>query len=393
VALCEALLAEPAEYAGAALAREALVAYHALDERGREDFFDIVARAFAPAPDAIGRAADAYRADPSPDHLIALQLAVEPARQELFRRLNMAQGGTAALVEMRRLLLKGTKDRAHWRAVESDLQHLLRSWFNRGFLRLERIDWRTSAMVLEKIIQYEAVHAIQGWRDLRRRLESDRRCFAFFHPQLPDEPLIFIEVALTRGMSAHVQPLLDMRAPIAPPAAADSAIFYSITNCQEGLRGISFGNFLIKQVAEELRRELPQLKRFATLSPIPGFRAWLAARGAPPLLDDPAWHLGEIPEAVQKSLLRLCAQYLLNAKQGADPLDPVARFHLGNGASLERLNWMGDTSELGISRSAGIMVNYAYRLEEVEENHDRYFREHRIVASSAVQKLARDPGA
>ena len=393
MALCEALLAERAEYAGAALAREALVAYHALDERGREDFFDIVARAFSPAPEAIARAADAYRAEPSPDNLIALQAAVEPARQELFRRLNMAPGGTAALVEMRRLLLKGAKERPHWRAVESDLQHLLRSWFNRGFLRLERIDWRTSAMVLEKIIQYEAVHAIQGWRDLRRRLEADRRCFAFFHPQLPDEPIIFIEVALTRGMSAHVQPLLDMRAPIARADGADSAIFYSITNCQEGLRGISFGNFLIKQVAEELRRELPQLRRFATLSPIPGFRAWLKDKGAFPLLDDPAWHLGEVPEDVQKSLLRACAQYLLHAKQGLEPLDPVARFHLGNGASLERINWLADTSELGIARSAGMMVNYAYRLEEVEENHDRYFREHRVVAASAVQKLARENGA
>ncbi|HWA39271.1 MAG TPA: malonyl-CoA decarboxylase [Burkholderiales bacterium] len=386
------MLAEPAEYAGAALARDALAAYQGLDDRHREDFFDVVARAFSPAPEDVARAADDYRADPSSDHLIALQRAVEPARQELFRRLNMAPGGTAALVEMRRRLLEGVKDRPQWRAVESDLLHLLRSWFNRGFLRLERIDWRTSAMVLEKLIQYEAVHAIEGWRDLRRRLEADRRCFAFFHPQLPDEPIIFIEVALTRGMSAHVQPLLDLRSPVAAPEAADSAMFYSITNCQAGLRGISFGNLLIKQVAEELQRELPQLKRFATLSPIPGFRAWLAKEAPMPLLDDPAWHLGEVPEQARKTLVRLCAQYLLNAKHGLEPLDPVARFHLGNGASLERLNWMGDTSEQGIARSAGMMVNYAYRLEEVEENHDRYFREHRIVASSAVQKLARDNG-
>jgi malonyl-CoA decarboxylase len=393
VALCESLLAEPAEYAGAALAREALVAYNALDERAREDFFDVIARAFSPAPDAVGRAADAYRADPSPDHLIQLQHAVEPPRQELFRRLNMAPGGTAALVEMRRLLLKGMKERPPWRAVEEDLLHLLRSWFNRGFLRLERVDWRTSAMVLEKIIQYEAVHAMAGWRDLRRRLDADRRCFAFFHPQLPDEPVIFIAVALTRGLIAQVQPLLDPRAPVAPADSADSAIFYSITNCQAGLRGISFGNLLIKQVAEELKRELPQLRRFATLSPIPGFSAWLAGQQAFPTLEDPAWHLGEVPEATRKALMHLCAKYLLHAKQGAEPLDPVARFHLGNGASLERLNWMGDTSEQGLARSAGMMVNYVYRLEEVEENHQRYFREHRVVASSAVQKLAREPGA
>ncbi len=372
------------------------MAYHALDERGREDFFDIIARAFSPAAEAIGRAADAYRADPSPDNLIALQHAVEPARQELFRRLNMAPGGTAALVEMRRLLLQGTKDRPHWRAVESDLQHLLRSWFNRGFLRLERIDWRTSAMVLEKIIRYEAVHAIEGWRDLRRRLESDRRCFAFFHPQLPDEPIIFIEVALTRGMSAHVQPLLDVRAPVAPTAGADCAVFYSITNCQEGLRGISFGNFLIKQVAEELRREFPHLRRFATLSPIPGFRKWLAAEARSPRRarrEGPAGPRGEVPEEMQKTVTRLCARYLLHAKSGAEPLDPVARFHLGNGAALERLNWMGDSSESGMARSAGLMVNYVYWLAEVERNHERYFREHTVVAAPAVEKLAREAAA
>jgi len=323
---------------------------------------------------------------------------VEPPRQELFRRLNMAPGGTAALVEMRRLLLKGTKVHPQWRTIEADLLHLLRSWFNRGFLRLERIDWRTSAMVLEKIIQYEAVHAIEGWRDLRRRLEADRRCFAFFHPQLPDEPLIFIEVALTRGMSANVQPLLDVRAPVASAAAADSAMFYSITNCQEGLRGISFGNLLIKQVAQDLKREFPHLRRFATLSPIPGFRSWLASRDLADAeklllrrLDDAAWHLGDVPEALQRLLMRLCAQYLLHAKQGEQPLDAVARFHLGNGASLERLNWMGDSSEQGLARSAGMMVNYMYRLEAVEENHDRYFREHQVVASSAVEKLAREP--
>ena len=393
VALCESLLSERGEYASSALARDALLAYERLDERCREEFFDVLARHYSPSPEAVGRAASAYQVDPSPENLIQLQDTVEPARQELFRRLNMAPGATAALVEMRRLLLKKIRTSPHWRVIDADLMHLLRSWFNRGFLRMERIDWRTSAIVLEKLIQYEAVHAIQGWRDLRRRLESDRRCFAFFHPQLPDEPIIFIEVALTRGMSAHVQPLLDLKSPVAMPANADCAMFYSITNCQEGLRGISFGNLLIKQVAEELKREFPHLRRFATLSPVPGYRRWLDQTGDKELLktiEDPAWHLGEVPEALQKQLTRLCAYYLLHAKQAEEPLDAVARFHLGNGASLERLNWMGDSSEQGMARSAGMMVNYVYWLAEVERNHQRYFQEHSIVAAPAVEKLARE---
>jgi len=393
VSLCETLLSEHGEITGVALAREALACYQTLGEREREEFFDVLAKTFSPSPDAVGQAADAYRADPIPENLIRLQESAESLRPELFRRLNAAPGATAALVEMRRLILKGIPTHPQWKVLDNDLLKLLRSWFNRGFLRLERIDWRTSAIVLEKLIQYEAVHAIQGWRDLRRRLESDRRCFAFFHPQLPEEPIIFIEVALTRGMSAHVQPLLDLKSPVAVPANADCAMFYSITNCQEGLRGISFGNLLIKQVAEELKREFPHLRRFATLSPVPGFRRWLGEHGGPELLkriDDPAWHLGEVPEAVQAQLTRLCARYLLHAKQGDEPLDPVARFHLGNGASLERLNWMGDTSEQGMARSAGLMVNYVYWLAEVERNHERYFREHAVVAAPAVEKLARE---
>jgi malonyl-CoA decarboxylase len=396
LALCDSLLSERGEYASTALARDALVACQGLDDRCRDEFFDALARHYSPAPEAVGRAANAYQLDPSAENLARLQESTEPPRQELFRRLNMAPGGTATLVEIRRQLLKGLKAHPQWRVIDYDLMHLLRSWFNRGFLRMERIDWRTSAIVLEKLIQYEAVHAIQGWRDLRRRLEADRRCFAFFHPQLPDEPIIFIEVALTRGMSAHVQPLLDLKSPVALPANADCAMFYSITNCQEGLRGISFGNLLIKQVAEELKREFPHLRRFATLSPVPGFRRWLDQTADKTLLEkisDPAWHLGEIPEILQTQLSRLCAYYLLHAKQGEEPVDAVARFHLGNGASLERLNWMGDSSEQGMLRSAGMMVNYVYWLAEVERNHERYFREHTIVAAPAVEKLAREYSA
>src|SRR5437763_2566849 len=347
LSLCSALLAESGEYTSTALARDALAAYQALDERTRTEFFEVLARDYGVPVQLLSRAAATYQADPSVENLMRLQQAVDSPRQEFFRRLNMAPGGTAALVDMRSEVLKGVRAHPDWKLIDSDLMHLLRSWFNRGFLRLERIDWHTSAMVLEKLIQYEAVHAIQGWRDLRRRLEHDRRCFAFFHPQLPNEPIIFIEVALTRGMSAQVQPLLDKGAPVGSPLAADCAMFYSITNCQEGLRGISFGNLLIKQVAEDLKREFPHLERFATLSPIPGFRAWLeesrvrlsmGAGGNERLallsrLEDPAWHLGEIPQPLEPLLMRLCAYYLARAKQrpqGEEPLDPVARFHLGN---------------------------------------------------------------
>jgi malonyl-CoA decarboxylase len=251
--LCDALLAEDGEYASTALAREAVTRWHALEEAAREQFFDVLATAYSPPEAQLQAAAAAYQADPSSQNLIRLQQASESPRRELFDRLNMTPGGTSALVEMRKVLLGKVREKPQWHLLDYDLRRRLRSWFNRGFLRLERIDWRTSALVLEKLIDYEAVHAVQGWPDLRRRLQADRRCYAFFHPQLPDEPIIFIEVALTKGMSARVQPLLDVRAPVGDSTKADCAMFYSITNCQEGLRGISFGNQLIKQVAEDRR--------------------------------------------------------------------------------------------------------------------------------------------
>jgi malonyl-CoA decarboxylase len=389
--LCHALLSERGDVSGARLAREALAAYQGLEDPALGVFFDVLVKEFSPDPQEVGRAADVYRLDSSQSNLIRLQRAVEPRRQELFRRLNMVAGGTAVLLEMRRRVLKQLVERPHWIGIDADLAHLFSSWFNRGFLVLQRIDWRTSAMVLEKLIKYEAVHEIQGWPDLRRRLQADRRCYAYFHPVLPDEPVIFIEVALTRGISTHVQPLLDLNSSIADPASADCAIFYSITNCQEGLRGVSFGNLLIKQVAEDLGREFPRLKTFATLSPIPGFRRWLTEESVqwPPLaqllarIDAPAIE-------TQRQMIRLCAHYLLYAKQGRDPLDPVARFHLGNGARLEKLNWLGDTSLNGMRRSAGLMVNYVYRLGEVERNHEAYARDGRIIAARRFEVLARE---
>jgi malonyl-CoA decarboxylase len=395
--LCHALLSQRGEASGAALAREVLLAYGDLDATGRTAFFQHLVDEFGAEPDAIARAADAYREEPGTARLSALARAVEAPRQELFRRLNMAPGGTAALVAMRQMLLEQIPEQPAWRAIDADLLHLFRSWFNRGFLVLERIDWRTPAVVLEKLIDYEAVHAIDGWEDLRRRLAQDRRCFAFFHPALPDEPLIFVEVALVRGIADRVGPLLDRAAEVIEPANADSAVFYSINHCQAGLRGISFGNFLIKQVAAELQAELPNLKAFATLSPVPGFRPWLEAA---PSLQGVASDLlrkldGKAPadlpddQELAGRLLPLCAAYLVRARRDGQLLDPVARFHLRNGARLERINWAADLSPQGLAGSAGIMVNYVYRLDQVERNHEDFVNKGRVVSSRRVDSLVR----
>ena len=389
--LCHALLSQRGEASGAALAREVLLAYNGLDAAGRAALFQHLVDEFSVDPAAIARAAEAYRDKPGRDGLSSLARVVEAPRQELFRRLNMAPGGTAALVAIRGMLLEQIPERPAWRAVDADLLHLFRSWFNRGFLVLERIDWRTPAVVLEKLIHYEAVHAIDGWDDLRRRLAQDRRCFAFFHPALPDEPLIFVEVALVRGIAERVRPLLDSTTPVIDPTDADSAVFFSINHCQPGLRGISFGNFLIKQVAAELQAELPNLRAFATLSPVPGFRAWLET-AAPSLVEALA---GRAPASLQDDqelagrLLPLCAAYLVRARRDAQLLDPVARFHLRNGARLERINWAADLSPQGLAGSAGIMVNYLYRLDQVERNHEDFVNRGRVVSSRRVDALLR----
>lgn len=399
VQLCRNLLSERGEVSGSLLAGEALAAYQALDESSRSGYFDLLVQEFSPDPEQVGRAGDAYRAEPSPANLARLQAAVESPREELFQRLNLAPGGTRILVELRGRLLRRLDQNPHWEPVVADLERLLIAWFNRGFLELRRIDWRTSALVLEKLIHYEAVHEIHGWSDLRRRLESDRRCYAFFHPALPDEPIIFIEVALTHGMSDKVQPLLDPDAPVLPAESADCAMFYSITNCQEGLRGVPFGSFLIKQVVQDLGREFPRIRKFATVSPVPGFRDWVAANaelaGLRAKLEQPLWwEKKDLAEELRQELVPLCARYLLHAKHGdidhgREPLDSVARFHLRNGARLERINWLGDISAAGMQRSAGMMVNYFYRLADLERNHEAYTREYEIVATSEIESLAK----
>jgi malonyl-CoA decarboxylase len=383
--LCQELLSHRGEVSGARLAAEANHQYRSMDTPDTEVFFDQLVTKFSPDLPAAQEAAGQFTRDGSLPSFLKLQHAVESPRQELFRRWNIAPGGTATLLAMRKRLLGTLKAHPERAGIDADLLHLFRSWFNRGFLALQRIDWRTPAVTLERLIEYEAVHQIQGWHDLRRRLEADRRCFAFFHPALPEEPLIFIEVALTRGMSADVQPLIDPRSPVDDAARADTAMFYSITNCQEGLRGVSFGNVLIKQVVDDLGREFKRLRTFATLSPIPGFRDWLVGM-------DGRWtdfDAGSATPTAEKELTALCARYLLLAKRDREPADSVARFHLANGASLERLNWMADRSPAGLRRSFGLMANYAYRPDDLERNHEVYARDYGVVASRTIERLAR----
>jgi malonyl-CoA decarboxylase len=404
--LCRDLFSGRGEASGVALARQVLDLYAGAPVPARLEFFRLLARDFGPDPARLRAAWAAYDDDPAdPANLRALLRDVEPPRQELFRRLNLAPGGTAALVHIREDLLKHGGDDPSLASVDDDLAHLLSSWFNRGFLVLRRIDWSTPADILERIIRYEAVHAIQDWDDLRRRVQpADRRCFAFFHPSLVDEPLIFVEVALTREIPGSIQALLAEDREVLPTEQATTAVFYSISNCQPGLKGVSFGNFLIKQVVEELSREVPSLATFVTLSPAPGFGRWLDRVAADPAaagLEDsgidtaalkelraPGWHRDPTAaERLRPLLLGLAAHYYLRAKgSGGRPLDPVARFHLGNGARLERLNWLGDTSEKGLREAAGLMVNYLYDLRFIEANHEAFANHGTVVASDDVKR-------
>lgn len=404
--LADALLSGRGEASGAALARELVEALNALPPADRVAFCRHIAAGFTPDEAALREAVEAWLADPTPERAAALSNAAEPPRQELLRRMNQAQGGTAALVGLRQEILGALRSQPDLAPLDNDLRHLFASWFNRGFLDLRRIDWHTPAAVLEKLLVYEAVHEIQGWTDLRRRLAADRRCFAFFHPALPGEPLIFVEVALVQGLSTAVAPLLapdtDEKAQETRARQADTAIFYSISNCQEGLRGVSFGNFLIKQVVEELKQELPRIERFATLSPVPGFRRWLdrhAEDPEPPLdaasiaaLSDPAtWESVAAGAAFAAPLTRLCARYLTETEPGRGPGDPVARFHLGNGARLERINWRGNVSPRGLLESYGVMVNYLYDPDTIEKNHEAYATGGVVARSAAVDALLQPP--
>jgi malonyl-CoA decarboxylase len=405
VDLCEELLSNRGEASGAALAREILALYSELTIGPRIAFFESLATKFGTDKSRIEAALQAWRDAPSDIAAAAIHEASEPRRQELLRRLNLAPQGTKALVEMRGQLLDVLSRREDLAAVDSDFEHLFSSWFNRGFLVMRRIDWSTPAVILEKIIRYEAVHQIRDWDDLRARIDPpDRRCYAFFHPALIDEPLIFVEVALTRDIPRGIAPILATRREPLDPERATTAVFYSISNCQRGLAGVSFGSFLIKQVVAEVGREMPRLSTFVTLSPVPGFAAWLtrqrasaaptipeADRAALSALDsDNWWESQGAIEQVREPMLRAAATYFMAGRTASGaPIDPVARFHLGNGARLERLDWPADLSERGRKQSYGLMVNYLYDLGDIEKNHEAYAESRAVIAAGPIRKLAR----
>lgn len=376
ISQCHAVLSRRGEATGLALAGSVVSCWTTLPESEHIAFFQRLLAEFGPDEKALGEAIAAYQATPSENGAMRLHQAAEARRQELFRRINAAPGGLKTLIRMREVLRKSLRQQPELAPIDQDFVHLFTSWFNKGFLKLERIDWETPAAVLEKLIQYESVHEIQGWDDLRRRLAEDRLCFAYFHPVMPDEPLIFVEVALVSGMASAIRPLLDT--PPAPPVNADTAVFYSINNCQPGLAGVSFGNLLIKQVVSVLQAEHPRLKRFVTLSPIPGLARWIEK-------EHPDWHNILANHADPEASVGLVAKYLTSAREGR-PIDPVARFHLGNGATLERINPEADLSPRGQAQSYGFMVNYLYELDDIVTNHEQLMEHGKIATSKDVQQ-------
>lgn len=420
--MAECLEARGGEVSARMRAAELGKSYLELDAEGRSSFLATLAHEYALDPDVVAKAITDYQFEADPDKkLIAeerLRRIVVPPRVKLLRQFNGLPEGVKFLVDLRADLLQLTNGDPYLRGLDHDLRDLLASWFDPGFLDLVRITWDSPAALLEKLIAYEAVHEITSWDDLRNRLDSDRRCFALFHPRMPDEPLTFVEVALVKGIARNVQTLLDESAPEADPSAADTAIFYSISNTQRGLRGVTFGDHLIKQAVQSLASDLPGLKTFATLSPVPGFRKWLDA-GEPTKIDaflseterngirtlggseltlealnailaDAHWFQDPvIEETLRGPLMRLCSAYFHARQDKGFPIDPVARFHLKNGARLEQMNWLGDRSANGLKQSAGIMVNYRYILDDIEKNHEAYMKDRRITLGSEVKAITR----
>ena len=374
--LAEALLGSTGEVSGMTLTRSILDRYAGMTKEDKLTFFEFMTHKLEINPKQVISTLKAYTKEPNKSTYRAFAEASEPKRQELARRLNQVPGATGQLVGMRKDLLDIIKDRPELGPLDVDFRHLFSSWFNRGFLVLRPINWSSPADILEKIIAYEAVHAIDSWNDLRLRLKPiDRRCFGFFHPSMPNEPLIFVEVALTKGIPNSIQDLLADEREAINAGDADTAVFYSISNCQTGLAGISFGNSLIKQVASDLARDLPRLSTFVTLSPIPGLNRWLET--SKHAVDDSSQDQA------------LAAHYLLEAKKpDGTPFDPVARFHLGNGAKVHAVHAMADTSDNGLKQSNGTMVNYLYDLSQISQNHEKFVENNTVVASATVKSLS-----
>jgi malonyl-CoA decarboxylase len=397
---CERLLSEAGTSNGEAIAADVIRLWGELGDAARPAFFEFL-DSLAPDRERVLRTARGYAESGSRESVLELQKAVYPPRRTLLQRLNRANGGVAAIVAMRRALVGLLRERPELRVVDADFSHLLSSWFNPGFLYLRQVDWNSPASLLEKIIEHEAVHAIRDWKDLRRRLQRDRRCFAFFHPQLPDAPLIFVEVALLPAIPRSITRLIDdRRAPYRDGKPPRVAAFYSISNCEPGLKGVSLGNFLIKRVAERLRGEVPSVKRYCTLSPVPGLRKWLAAAQGVAVVDALRGRHGADLERLaaaardgtlerdDQAMLTACAATYLARCSATPSGDPVARFHLDNGARLERINLGADPSDKGLRESLGVMVNYLYDLDAVEANHERFLRGE-VVCSRQVLSAVR----
>jgi malonyl-CoA decarboxylase len=374
--------------------------YLGLSDAGRHEFLRRIALDFGPDPAAVDAAHRTYQAAVGTpgqwDAEADLRGAMRSSRIRILTQFNALPQGVKFLVDMRADLLRHLKNDPELAVLDRELESRLNAWFDVGFLELSRITWNAPAALLEKLIDYEAVHEIRSWTDLKNRLDSDRRCYAFFHPRMPMEPLIFVEVALTDRLADNIQALLDESAPVFDAQRADTAIFYSISNTQRGLRGVSFGNFLLKRVIDDLKRDHPRLKTFATLSPVPQLAEWVAHNPAAVAasrlsIDAAALLAGDwrgdatLARKLRDPVFRLAAHYLLEAKQDGLPLDPVARFHLGNGARIERLNWLADTSGKGMKQSCGLMVNYLYDPDAIEENVEAFVSAGKVAAVSAVR--------